>query len=128
MAADTGHALFLATLGILACGAEPATPDVDGISVELSCGTRLALSAEASTALAEGARWLLQSSQSNSGEPDWSFPSTEVEEEYRAALVADHLRVRYPGTRRVARTGQASWDVTVAGQPGGASRLVRGRA
>jgi hypothetical protein len=44
---------------------------------------------------------LVSSSQSNSASPDWKFPISEIEQEYRDALSGDYLRIDFPSIATV---------------------------
>jgi hypothetical protein len=74
-------------------------------AVTLICGSSVPLSAASSSTLAARALDLVQSSQSNSQLPDWHFPVSEVEEEFRGALRSKHLQISFHETHTIESTG-----------------------
>lgn len=79
-------------------------------TVELTCGKNVPLSDQASAVLGESALELLQSSEANSHSPDWRFPISEVQQEFRGALASEHLRVMFV-------------EIQTVGSPGGTLRV-----
>jgi hypothetical protein len=63
------------------------------------------LSDQASAVLGEKALELLQSSEANSQSPDWRFPISEVQQEFRAAFASEHLRVLFGEIQTVDSAG-----------------------
>jgi hypothetical protein len=78
---------------------------VSGVTVDLTCGSHVALDAQSSATLEEETQALLQSSQSNSHLAEWHFPPAEVQEEFRGAIANAHLRVTFASIRTIPSVG-----------------------
>jgi hypothetical protein len=87
-------------------GAEQVVPAVPTtFRVHLTCRGDVPLSPGSSLTLSQKALQLVQSSHSNSLLPEWRFPVAEVQEEFRAALTSEHLRVVFGGIRTIPSAG-----------------------
>lgn len=99
---------ILATLaGYGANAADP--PESVGLHTELHCGGAVVLSDTSAAELNDKAMQLVGSSEHNSVGPDWGFPLSEVQEEYRYALESDYLRISaVPAFQLATRGGNVS--------------------
>jgi len=87
--------------------AEPPAPASAPFTVRVSCGGDIAVSPAAAAMLRDRALDLLQSSHTNSLLREWHFPLSEMQEEFRAALTSEHLRVTFAEIQSVASAGGA---------------------
>ncbi len=85
-------AVLVVTSAVIAANAQspPATS-----TVTLHCGLPVPLNSAAIPAIRSWALQLISSSDGNSQAPDWSFPLSEVNQEYREAVSGDYLRVDF---------------------------------
>lgn len=109
--------VLLGTLGIMGAGLAAAissrvvaqdyrlAASGSTFTVELTCGKNVPLSDQVSAVLGEKALELLQSSEANSDSPDWRFPISEVQQEFRGALASEHLRVMFVEIQTVGSAG-----------------------
>ena len=102
-----GFAILVAATGLFSVGvfADEQATFVSGVTVDLTCGSHVALDARSSATLEEEAQALLQSSQSNWHLAAWHFPPTEVQEEFRGAMANAHLRVTFASVRTIPSVG-----------------------
>ena len=109
--------VLLGTVGIIGAGLAAAfssrvvaedyrlAASGSAFTVELTCGENVPLSGHASMLLGEKALELLRSSEANSESPDWRFPVSEVQQEFRGALDSEHLRVTFVEMQTVGSAG-----------------------
>jgi len=109
MSRRTPFAILVTATGLFSFGVvvegRASVTTSESVTVELTCGTYVALGGETSAILGEGAQALLQSSESNSQLAGWHFPISEVQEEFRGAIASDHLRVTFATVRTIQSAG-----------------------
>jgi hypothetical protein len=90
---------FLAfTFGVVAAHAQ--SPPV-AYTVTLYCERPIPLTAAAIPAIHSWALRLVSSSQVTSDAPDWSFPMSEVQQEYRDKVSGDYIRVNFASSTTI---------------------------
>jgi hypothetical protein len=95
----------VAVLIVLALCVAGADVSAKGYTVTLHCDRPEPLDPAGIRAIYSWALRLVSSSQSNSAAPTWDFPRSEVEQEYRAALSGDYLRIDLPSLAVVKTMG-----------------------
>jgi hypothetical protein len=104
-----GFSILVGVTGLFSCGVavqgNSSVPTSQSVTVELTCGSHVALGSGSSAILYKGAQALVQSSESNSRLAGWHFPVSEVQEEFRGAIASNHLRVTFATVRTIESAG-----------------------
>lgn len=95
------------------CIATHAQTAAAAYTVTLHCGLPIPLNPAKVPAIYSWALRLVSSSQRNSANPDWEFPLSEVEQEYRKALAGDYLRIDYESLATIKTTSGIVYASTI---------------